>query len=209
MPRLLVLYLISLSLQSFAYTPKEGNVSAIFGPSISVTNYKPAGQQTPPPYLGGLTLMVQGDINDHGALEIAMTKMNKVFYREDNGDFLSEQTELMHIAMGYRKWFTPYFSGALDFFSSYTMGEINVIDRRVAVGNEFSTSASDNTEYGFDFSLQGELWSSGRYTLITDARYSFSLTKKQGEKADHYGVMIGVKYFIQEKQIREKPKDAI
>ncbi len=153
--------------------------------------------------------MIQGDINDHSALEIAMTKMNKVFYREENGNLLIEQTELMHIGMGYRKWFTPYFSGALDFFSSYTMGETNTIDRRVAAGNEFDTSASDITEYGFDLSLQGELWSSGRYAVVADARYSFTLTKKHAEKADHYGVLIGLRYFIQEKQVTEKPKDAI
>ncbi len=209
MLRLLLLLIVFLSVQSFAYTPKEGNVSVITGPFVSQTKFEPSGQQSPAPYLGGAVLMVQGDISDHGALEIAMIKMNKVFYREENGDFLSEQTELMHIALGYRKWFTPYFSGALDFFSSYTMGELNVLDRRVAAGHELETSASDVTEYGFDISVQGELWSSGRYAVIADARYSYNLTKKHDEKADHYGVLIGLKYFIQEKQVKEKPKDAI
>ncbi len=201
--------LLILSVQSFAYKPKEGNISAVLGPFVSRTNFKPIEQQPKAPYLGGGGLIVQGDLSDHSALEIAMFQIDKVFYRYENGDFASEQTELVHITLGYRKWFTPYLSASCAIFSSYTAGSVIEVDKRIAAGHELLTSARDITEYGLDFSIEAEVWSSGRYAAIIDARYSIDLTRKPNEKADHYGALIGIKYFIQEKQIREKPKDSI
>lgn len=80
------------------------------------------------------------------------------------------------------------------------MGSYNTLHSDFPVNQtEIGTSAQDYTEYGFDFSLQAEVWSSGRYGVVIDGRYSQSVTNKPGEDANHYAFMVGLRYLIQEK----------
>lgn len=202
---LLVSYFLH-SANSFAYVPKEGNVSAILGPIISKTNFNGTDSQMRSPNSLGVGLFTQGDISDHGSLEIGLIHMNKVFFREQDGDFLAEQTEKMHISMGYRRWLSPSFSYSWAFYSSYSMGKPLVLEQKIATGHQLDTSARDITEYGFDFSIQSEIWERDPYSVIFNGFYSLSLTRKKNEYADHYGFILGLKYFIQEKQVIEKPK---
>ncbi len=204
-----LLSLFILESKSFAYTAKEGNVSATIGPFYSRTNYEGSGTHPPSPILGGMGLIANGDTSDHGALEIAIFYMSKVYFREQTGDYLSERTQLLHITMGYRRYITERFSASLAFFSAYPMGDRKIVESSIAPGHELNTSVADNVKYGFDLSLQEELWQSGRYSVILDARYSLSTTSKTNEQGDHFGALIGVKYFIQEKQIQTRPSTSI
>jgi hypothetical protein len=108
--------------------------------------------------------------------------------------------------MGYRFWMSSKFSTSLAFYSSYSMGEPQIVYDNFAPGTTIDTSARDTTEYGLDWALQAELWQSGRYALILDGRYSLSFTNKRQEQSNHYGVLFGIRYFIQEQQIRKKTK---
>ncbi|MBX2988348.1 MAG: hypothetical protein KF802_10675 [Bdellovibrionaceae bacterium] len=191
--------------RTFAYTPKEGNISGTFGPFWSRTNF----QGSMPPGLkrtdlGGFAVVAVGDVNDRGSLEIAMIYMQKAYIRESANLFLSEQTQLMHITMGYRRWFTSYISASLAFASAYPMDTPWVVHTDFPPGSEVDTSARDLVEYGFDMALQYELWSHEKDAVVIDTRYFRSVTPKQGERADHFGVMLGFRHLFQEKEDRKK-----
>jgi hypothetical protein len=189
-----------------AYVAKEGNVSAVLSSFLFKTNFEDTNSHTHSPNLGGMALTAIGDINDHGSLELGVFYMNKIYFREGGGRYLAEKTQLIHITMGYRRWWTPSWATSLTFFSAYPTGDIEVVHNDSLPWQNLETSAHDKTEYGFDFATQVELWTQGRYSLEVDARYSYALTNREGETSDHYGAMIGLRYFIQEKQIREGPR---
>lgn len=185
---------------SLAYVPKSGNVNATFGPQLSQTISNGSSSGADNPVQNGYGLIALGDVNDYGALEIGTFYMPKIFIREKAGKFLSEKTQTMHITLGYRYWLAPSFSTSLSFYSAYSMGSYNTLHSDFPPGQtETGTSAQDYTEYGFDLALQAEVWQSGRYGVVIDARYSQSVTNKPSEDANHYAVMIGLRYLIQEK----------
>jgi hypothetical protein len=188
-----------------AYSPKEGNVNAAVGPFVYRTRYDGSNTSVKSPLFGDLGLIVNGDISDKGAIEIAMFHMQKLFVREASENYLAEATELIHITMGYRRWLNSYFSLSWAFFSSYAIGDPRTVHSDFSASNGIDTSARDSTEYGLDFSLQTEIWNKERYSVIIDTRYSRSVTAKPNERADHYGAMLALRYFVQEKQIRDQP----
>lgn len=199
----LIVLILFYSISSIAYAPTEGNITSYFGPYWYRTNFLNSSMGTNggpySPQLGGLGWIINGDISDRGSLEIGLFQMNKVYVREELGKYIAEQTALIHIAMGYRRWFNEYFSGSLTFFSAYSMGSPRVIYSDFASGAEIDTSARDITEYGFDFSLQADLLERPTYALVLDTRYSASVTAKKNENADHFGILLGVRYFYQER----------
>lgn len=188
------------SVKSSAYTPKEGNVTAIFGPFFHRTNIQPLQPHTDSPRQAGYGLIANGDANDRESLEIAMFFIPKIFMQSRDGKFVAEETQLLHITMGYKRWLSEIWAVSLALFSSYSMGEVNVVSNDFAPGDQPLTSARDTTEYGLDLAFQYEIWQKDRFGIVADARYSRSLTPKAGEAADHYGVLVGLRYFIQEKQ---------
>lgn len=184
---------------SLAYTPAEGNVTATFGPYLYENNFKPTSSGATSPKLAGVGLIVLGDMNDHGSLEIAMFKLNKLYFRDEGLKAIVEEKEIIHITMGYRWWHSPYVSTSLSFFSSYSMGDPKIIHSDFAPGTEIDTSARDTTEYGFDGALHADLWDNDIWAVIAEVRYSLSVTSKKNEKSDHYGMMLGLRYLIQDK----------
>lgn len=190
---------------TFAYTPKEGNVSAILGPIIQKTNFTQKKTAPASTNNGGTAIMLIGDISEVGSLELGFFHTNKSYFRERDEKYLVEKTQLMHITMGYRRWVTPYLSGSLTFSSGYTMGDAQTVHTDFTNSNQPDTSATDKTEYGLDLALQYEVWSSGRYGIELAGFYSKSLTNKPDESGDHYGVLMGLRYFIQEKQRQTGP----
>jgi hypothetical protein len=176
---------------------KEGNVSAALGPFFYKTNFEGRSNEVKSSYLGSPALLVQGDVNEHGSLEITLFHMNKMFFRDHGGAFLAEQAQVMQIGLGYRRWLNEYFSIGWAFYSSYAMADPAVVYSDQGTGNQLDTSASDITEYGFDLSVQSEVWSQNRLAVILDARYARSVTSKENEHADHYGLLVALRYFVQ------------
>lgn len=147
----------------------------------------------------GLGLVVNGDVNTKGSLEIALFFLNKTYYREEAGKFIAEQTALTHFTMGYRRWFTDSFSSSLSFSSGYSMGTPRIVHSDFPIGSEIDTSAGDTVEYGFDLSLQKEILKQPAYVVVLDARYSMSVTNKKNENSDQFGILLGFRYSVQEK----------
>ncbi len=196
---LMVVLALIVTPESFAYKPSKGNVAGVIGPAVFKTNYggaKPKFESTP---RGGLGLTALGDVSDKGSLEISAFTINKIFLRDDGGKYLAQRAEMVHITMGYRRWFSERFSGSISFFSAYAMGTPKAVYSEFVPGTEIDTSARDKTEYGFDFALQVEPFSINRFALAIDTRYSLCVTPKEREHADHYGIMVGLRYLIQSK----------
>lgn len=200
---------LMLPLAVSAYSPKEGNVLGTLGFFMHKTNFLPSHTGAEAPWQGGLALVANGDISDRGQLEVGIFHMNKQYFRDLNYRYMGEETEELHVSMGYRHWIMPSFSASIAFSSAYRMGYVRELHNDFAPSPAIDTSASDTVEYAFDFSLQAELHTWGKYTLMLDTIYSLSVTGKPNERADHYGALLGLRYFIQEKQVVDKPKTAI
>tara|TARA_B110001454_G_scaffold219196_1_gene251406 strand:- start:21371 stop:22012 length:642 start_codon:yes stop_codon:yes gene_type:complete len=185
---------------TLAYTPKEGNVTANLGPFIYRTNFRGSDSGIQSPIKTGTAFLVNGDINEKGALEIGMFYMDKYFFREKDSRYLAENTDLIHITMGYRRFLTSKLSTSLTLFSSYSIGDPHIYRTEFTTDQEVDTSARDTTEYGFDLAVQYELWEQERFAVVTDIRYSYSVTNKLNERGDHYGAFISLRYFVQDKE---------
>jgi hypothetical protein len=196
---------ILLAHQSLAYSPQEGKITATLGPYINTTNFSGSDTVPRPGYLGGYSIVAVGDISSSGSLEIAMIYLpSMLFVRDEGGKYQVENTQVMHITMGYRWWLNPYFSTSLAFYSAYSIGDPNIVHSDFVPTNTIDTSARDTTEYGFDWAVQGELWSNDRWAAIAEGRYSLSVTSKKNEHSDQYGIMIGARYLVQEDKVVEK-----
>ena len=191
----------------FGYTPEEGRVSATLGPYLNRTNFKGSPTMEEPGYLGGMELVAVGDISDHGSLEIAMIYTPQIFIRDIGGKMLAEKIQTIHITMGYRWWHTPYLSSSLALYSAYPMGDKEIVHDDGGISQIADTSARDRTEYGFDWAVQGELWTDDRFAVILEGRYSLSLTPKKDEHSDQFGTVLGLRYIIQEEKKVETKKN--
>lgn len=182
--------------KSFAYEPQEGNVSAILGPFLYKTNFGHAKVGFESPERVGFGLTALGDLNRNGALEISIFTLTKAYLKEQATQYIVQNAELLHITMGYRYYINRKLSTSLTFFSGYALGNPETIYSEFTPTDSVDTSAKDNTEYGFDFAGQVELFSNKSIGLVLEGRYSLSLTPKEQEHADHFGVLLGVRYLI-------------
>lgn len=183
---------------SFAYTAKEGNVTATFAPYFYQTRFQETDSGAKSPLLGGFGLIILGDANEKGSLEIGLFHTDKVYLREQSAKYIAQQVKLLQITMGYRWWLSQVWSTSLTFSSSYPMGDPTIVHNDFTSGTRPTTSAEDLTEYGVDLSVQYEFWQKDRWGAITDIRYHHSFTSKTREYGDHQGILVGLRYLIQE-----------
>lgn len=195
--------MLFLTAKSFAYDPAEGKVTATLGPYFTKTNFQGSSSGASPTVMNGFGLIALGDINSYSSLEIGTFVMPKLYFREEGGKYITEQTQIVQITMGYRYWINPYFSTSAAFYSSYSMGTVGRIHNDFPPGQEINTSARDTTEYGFDFALQGDLWSQNKFAVSLEGRYSASVTSKKNEHSDHYGFLLGLRYLVQATKVVE------
>ncbi|KHD88251.1 MAG: hypothetical protein OM95_10115 [Bdellovibrio sp. ArHS] len=164
------------------------------GPYFYRTNYDGEGAERG--YRTGLNWVIIGDVNDRGSLEFTTTFMNKSFVGRKDGYVVIEDTQVVHAAAGYRRWFGSRYSAVMSLYTSYPLGDSEKVYNSFPV-DPVKTYAHENAETGLDFGAQAELWAQGRYALTTEARYSWALTKNHDEFSDQYGFMIVLRYFFQ------------
>jgi hypothetical protein len=193
--------------KTFGYMPKEGNINASTGSFIYHTNFEPTASGASSPFVASPGLIVTGDVDEHGGFEIALFDLHKLFFREKAGFYKAEKTETIHISMGYRRWLASFFAASFSFYSSYTLGEVTTSHDDFPANQSVDTTAHDNTEYGFEAAGEFELWNHDRWTAIVDARYTYCITWRSNEKADTYGALVGIKYFVQGRQKRDRLKE--
>ncbi len=191
------MFLYSTQLQ--AYVPSEGNITASFGLFLYKTNFSGTDQLPSSPILGDFSFITNGDLNDVGSLEIGLLHMNKIYYRNLKNNDLAEKTELIQISMGYRRWLNEVSSIGLGFYGAYSLGDYKIMHSDSNIDLEIDTSARDTIEYGLDLSFQNEIWHQNDEAVTVDLRYAYSISNKENEKGDHYGVLLGYRRVIQEK----------
>lgn len=194
--------ILGLAIPAAAHQPVDGDIHAAFGwmgyQTEAIDHY------WKPQLLVSPGLIVEGDLNSYGGLEIAFFYLQNPFSVKEDGRVLTEKVKRMYISMGYRYWFNVKYSAAVGFFSSYSMGSPRTVHDEFGVLEHPTTSASDTTEYGFDVSVQYEPWHKDRAAFVIDGRYSYSVTPKKHEDSNHYGVLFAFKYFV---QARERPPE--
>ncbi len=198
MSRIFVFLIVAFSVRAQAHQPVDGNIwvtGGFFGYATHQWHHRFES-----PFVGSGGLVVQGDLHKYGGLEISFFYLDKVFSVQKDDLVVTERGKRMYIVMGYRHWFNKKNSAAAGFFSSYSMGDPTILRNDFPAGAKPNTSADDMTEYGFDLSYQHEPISKGRWSAIVDLRYSYSVTPKGFEDSNHYGVLIGLKYFAQSKE---------
>lgn len=191
--------LLGLPTSSLAYTPQRGNVHTILGPLAYKTNYGGVAAKDAITFQG-ISWIILGDVSDHGSVKITTSFMDKIFFLRDGNYVVAERAQVVQASAGYMYWFNKRFGTSLSLYTSYPLGDSDKIhDDFPNTISTPKTTAHENSETGLDFAIQGELWQSGRYALVAEGRYLWSLTKKSEEFADQYGFMIGVRYFFQGK----------
>lgn len=181
-----------------AHQPEDGQIYGSFGTFTYMT--PSIDHQFESPVYVGPGILGEADINSKGGLEIGFFYLRNPFSVRFNNKTIVEALKRMYITTGWRQWFTPRFSMALAFSSSYSFGDLHIMRDDFNGLNRPRTSASDITEYGFDLSMQYEPYNVGRYSIVIDGRYNRSITSKRGEDSDHMGIFMSLKYFIQSRQ---------
>lgn len=193
-----------------AYVSQRGNINATVGPYVFQTNYSGIRSEDNG-VSGGISLVATGDVSDHGSLEMSTVYMDKSYFRDIADRSIAEKTQVIHIGIGYRRYWAPSFSTSLSVYTNYPMGETEVMHTDFADAEKVETSARTSSESGLDLGFQGEIWSSGRYAVMAEVRYSYALSKKSHEFSDQYGGTIGIRYFIQSHVAKPKelrPKES-
>lgn len=196
MSLLFILFVFALPVE--AHQPKDGDIHVSTGPYITHNHVSDHSFETST--RGGWSLLAEGDIDNNGGAEIGAQYIRQLYSVQKDGLVLDETCKRMYITMGYRHWFSPAISMAGAFFSAYAMGDPQTVRNDFGNNNRPNTSAKDPVEYGFDFSVQVEPFRWGRWAIVTDLRYSLSVTSKPGESSNFLGAMINVKYFAQSKE---------
>ena len=164
-----------------------------FGPQFYFTETKSQNLQI----LASPGLIVNGDVDKYGSIEISMFYFRSSFTRQDGNYRVTESIKRLSITSGYRHWFNSFFSFGGGFSASYTIGDSETVSNNFPPGQVPKTSASDVTEYGVDLSLQAEPWVKDRWSVLMDARWNYSLTSKPSENQNSYAVMVGLKYLLE------------
>jgi len=179
-----------------AHLAQEGNISIYAGPLLSRTQFNTTASGQGPENKTGLGLIVLGDINSRSSLEIGLFYFNKLYLIEKENQLLAEQTDMIHITMGYRRWLSESFALSAAFASGYSVGDVTVVQNTVIDGSLINTSARDVTEYGLDLSALFYVQLQKSWSLVFDTRYSYSLTAKKNEKANHMMILLGLQHPI-------------
>lgn len=185
---------------TFAYDPAEGNINLMVGPYTYRTPYKSPDPEFSSPSRGGYGLIATGDSNQKGSVELGLLYLDKIFARDEGANILAQRIQMIHITMGYRWWLRSWISTSLSFFSAYPVGDPQDLYRKVDAGTFFDTSAMDLTEYGFDLALQLQVFGTQKFGVVVEPRYSWNVTPKNHEAADHFGVLVGLRFMLQEKR---------
>jgi hypothetical protein len=183
---------------SVAHQPHEGSVYGTVGPFAYQTHAIYSKNTDYDPFLLGLAVFGEADLNEHGGVEIGLFYTFKTYQRVWDNSFVSARVHKFDVPAGYRHWFTPAFSAALSLSSLFTIGDTQVQYNGLKSGNQ-GTLANAIIDYAINVSLQWEAWSRGAFTVLLDGRYDFSISTNVGEDANQYGLLVGLKYLIQEK----------
>lgn len=191
-----LLFTLIFSHTAWSHQPNPGRGMMSVGPLASRSVDSPTPISSPT--FWGLGIIGEMDLSTNGGLEVAlMYNENQYAVLSNNTEYLVERAHRLSIPLGYRHWFTKNFSLAISFYSAYRIGAWSQLYKSSALPSNINTSARDITEFGFDFSLQADLWQSKDYIVFLDSRFLSPSTDKFGENSRTYVFILGAKYQMQ------------
>ena len=209
MKRKLILFsLLLIGFEGRGHTPNRGAIHASFGP-VLFRSHNISTREPDRTTNVGFSLVAEGDVDYNGGLEIGFSYLRQPYTLRDGLKVNIEETKRIYATIGYRHWIDSYHSLGLLFFSSYSMGDPQVIHTDYPMTDRPDSSAQDIAEYGFDFSAQREIPLRGRWSFVFDGRYSLSLTSKKREDSNFYGVFFAAKYLFQNKSKGIEPPQSL
>lgn len=191
-----LVFLFFLEFGVHAHQPSDGKVYATLGPFIFRTHAMNHSFESPRRL--GFGVLAEGDLNMHGGLEVGGFYLPKYFSVKDGDQVITERAQKAYITLGYRYWPFEFWSFGLGFFSCYAMGDAQEVHSDYGSSSHPKTSAEDITDYGIDASMQFERSLSSIWSFVADMRYSYSLTPHANEDSNHYGLILALKYLVQE-----------
>ena len=188
MRRILALTLLLYLSKAQGHLPEEGAIWLTAGPYVHQT-FVPAHHKASMPVGLGYGVLVEGDIDKNGGIEMGLFYMRKSYFQAGTPP-ITERIRRIHIPLGYRHWWSSRWSTGLSLYSSYSIGDPKPYGSLLTG----ASAARRATQYGLDASVLWDFAIWQDYTLCLDARFSFALDPKQGERSNHYGVLAGVKF---------------
>ena len=194
-------FVIFLPHKSYSYQPKEGKLSASFGPFIHHGDFRSRPEAFYDKSRLGWALVTEAVFAEDWALEVGLFYLKKPYLRETSERFLIEELDRLYITTGARRWWASFFSTGFNFFSSFSMGDPVVVASSGVIDDDFETLATRDSAavYGLDLSARFELDLSSRDGIFLDLRYSYSLSSQGRDEANH--MIIGIFYM---REIRVK-----
>lgn len=185
---------VFLTLSSHAHEPIAGQGRMSFGPLTSRFIYSPT--PVPSPTFIGLGFLGEIDISKTSGIEVGMFYFESEYSVESSERWLAERAQRIYIPIGYRFWFSSKVSLAASFYAAYRIGKWTEVYRSPGISISAVTSAQDITEYGFDFSVQTDLYTTDNYILILDSRFTLPTTDKPDENSRSYMFLLGWKFRV-------------
>lgn len=181
------------SYKLFSYTPQEGTIIGSFGPAIFSGLGKNSSSKA------GLGLLIQGDVNHRGGLELGLYHYQHVYSLKYFGREKIEKINRINLTMGYRYWPYDVWGLSFAFSSAYAFGDKEIIKNDFQDSEGVATTAAKISEHGFIMSSIFDIWSFRHHAIHIHTFYHYSLNTNFGESADLYGLMIGYTFYIQSK----------
>lgn len=178
----------------------EGDVYATAGATIHRTITLPKDKELVPAMFGS-SVALEGDLGRYGGAEVTLAYLHKNYMVKRNDLALVERVRRASITTSYRHWFHSRIALAVGLASSYTMGDPDVISDEIQ-DPVVHTTARDIVEYGLDVSMLSEIWAEGSWAVVADLRYLLSFASLQGERADVYSAMLGMKYLVPKRKLK-------
>lgn len=144
------------------------------------------------PVQSGFAFGVEGKYSPQHALQADFQFLNKLYFREDAGNYRLQKKPQVYINIGYRFYLIPQLSFGLGLAAAYLNGSVKDISVN-GTGASLETTASDITNYSLDSSIQLQLFESNNKSLIIDYRYSFGFTLKENEDLNHSALLLAYK----------------
>ena len=180
-----------------AHQPAKGNIYVTLGPSILIADAEADywGLENDPSY--GLSLIVNGDVDRNGGLEVGMAYFNQLFFRDHEDQKTVGKAQRLHMNLGYRHWFVSSVSAGLLLVTHYSMGGVDEV-----ASSDFSlleTSGSEASDSGLSLSFQYEFSNKKDYAIIVDYRFTEMFHLPDGEESRSHMVTLGLKKHVQKK----------
>lgn len=184
---------------TYAYIPQEGNATATYSLIMYRTEFYEGPSSAKSPYLLDFGLVANGDLNSNSSIEVSIFHLNKIFFRTQNSQVLSEKTQSIQIITAYRFWLNSEWATGLGLSSLFPIGDVHTQSDSGNLKQNYTTSASETVNNGLDFFIEKEIITNSDFSITLNLHYNYSISAKENENSNQYGLVLGYRRIVQKK----------